>query len=87
MNLVYFLSVVLSLASVQCQSQQKVSQWSSQMVVTQGSSVELQCNQSSSDTYMYWYRQQSSTGLQLVMLSAYLSKPERGQNISDSYYH
>ncbi|KAJ8340686.1 hypothetical protein SKAU_G00353190 [Synaphobranchus kaupii] len=50
---------------VQCQSQQ-VSQWPSQTVVTQGSSVELQCSQSSSDTYMYWYRQQSSTGITLL---------------------
>ncbi|XP_061102956.1 uncharacterized protein LOC133131601 [Conger conger] len=82
MDSALLLLILSSLAYVQCQSQQKVSQWPSQTVVTQGSSVELQCRQSGSDTYMYWYRQQSSTGLQLVMFSVYLNEPERGENIS-----
>ncbi|KAJ8340688.1 hypothetical protein SKAU_G00353210 [Synaphobranchus kaupii] len=70
---------------VQCQSQQKVSQWPSQTLMTQGSSVELQCSQSSSDTYMYWYCQQSSTEIHLIMLSVYMSEPERGKNISGRF--
>ncbi|KAG9328343.1 hypothetical protein JZ751_014494, partial [Albula glossodonta] len=53
------------LADVQSQTEQKVSQWPSQTVVTQGSSVELTCAQSGSDQNMYWYRQQSSTELQM----------------------
>ncbi|KAJ8247949.1 hypothetical protein GJAV_G00252440 [Gymnothorax javanicus] len=71
--------------SVKGQSLQKVSQWPSQSVVTLGSTVELQCSQSSSDSYMYWYRQQRSTGLQLIMLSVYMSEPERGEKISDRF--
>ncbi|KAJ8406552.1 hypothetical protein AAFF_G00301260 [Aldrovandia affinis] len=70
---------------VQCQSQQKVSQWPSQTVVAQGSSVELQCSQSGSDTYMYWYLQQRSAGIQLIIHSAYMSEPERGKNTSDRF--
>ncbi|KAJ8247948.1 hypothetical protein GJAV_G00252420 [Gymnothorax javanicus] len=71
--------------NVKGQSLQKVSQWPSQSVVTLGSTVELQWSQSSSDSYMYWYRQQRSTGLQLIMLSVYMSEPERGEKISDRF--
>ncbi|KAJ8247950.1 hypothetical protein GJAV_G00252460, partial [Gymnothorax javanicus] len=72
-------------ANVKGQTRQKVSQWPSQSVVTLGSTVELQCSQSSSDQNMYWYRQQRSTGLQLIMLSVYMSEPERGEKISDRF--
>ncbi|KAG9329914.1 hypothetical protein JZ751_028605, partial [Albula glossodonta] len=71
--------------NVQSQTEQKVSQWPSHTVVTQGSSVELTCAQSGSDQNMYWYRQQSSTELQMIFLSVYMNDPERGEKISDRF--
>ncbi|KAJ8340685.1 hypothetical protein SKAU_G00353180 [Synaphobranchus kaupii] len=78
-------ALISTCTDVQCQSQQKVSQWPSQTVVTQGSSVELQCSQSSSNQNMYWYHQQSSTEIHLIMLSVYMNQPERGKNISGRF--
>ncbi|KAG9329917.1 hypothetical protein JZ751_028608, partial [Albula glossodonta] len=71
--------------NVQSQTEQKVSQWPSHTAVTQGSSVELTCAQSGSDSYMYWYRQQSSTEIQMIFLSVYMNDPERGEKISDRF--
>ncbi|KAG9328340.1 hypothetical protein JZ751_014491, partial [Albula glossodonta] len=66
------LLTLLSLDYVQSQTEQKVSQWPKHTAVTQGSPVELTCAQSGSDSYMYWYRQQSSTEIQMIFLSVYL---------------
>ncbi|KAL4642056.1 hypothetical protein GN956_G11023 [Arapaima gigas] len=84
--LLYHLLIMFSsLAYVQCQTGLMVLQWPSQMAVSQGSSVDLECNQSDSNTYMYWYRQQESPELQLLYLSPFMSEAERGRNISGRF--
>ncbi|MGH0156049.1 UNVERIFIED_CONTAM: hypothetical protein FKN15_030598 [Acipenser sinensis] len=45
----------------------------------------MNCNQSASDAYMYWYRQQNSRELQLVFYSSYGSDSEKGENITDRF--
>ncbi|MGH0128321.1 UNVERIFIED_CONTAM: hypothetical protein FKN15_038216 [Acipenser sinensis] len=59
------------------QSTLKVTQWPPVAVVSLRQSVEMNCNQSASNTYMYWYRQQHSSELQLVFYSPYGSDPEK----------
>ncbi|KAK1153668.1 immunoglobulin lambda-1 light chain-like, partial [Acipenser oxyrinchus oxyrinchus] len=67
------------------QSTLKVTQWPPVAVVRLRQSVEMNCNQSAANNYMYWYRQQHSSELQLVFYSLYGSDPEKGENITDRF--
>ncbi|KAK6477929.1 T-cell receptor beta-1 chain C region, partial [Huso huso] len=67
------------------QSTLKVTQWPAVAVVSLRQSVEMNCNQSAANNYMYWYRQQNSSELQLVFYSPYGSDSEKGENITDRF--
>uniref|UniRef100_A0A8C4X593 Ig-like domain-containing protein n=1 Tax=Erpetoichthys calabaricus TaxID=27687 RepID=A0A8C4X593_ERPCA len=58
-----------------------VSQSPSNVIVKQNQSVNLKCYQSASYNNMYWYRQQSTTELHLVVFSLFMNNPEYGNNI------
>uniref|UniRef100_A0A8C4X5Q0 Ig-like domain-containing protein n=1 Tax=Erpetoichthys calabaricus TaxID=27687 RepID=A0A8C4X5Q0_ERPCA len=59
----------------------QVNQSPSSIIVAQMKSVEINCQQSTSNAYMYWYRQKGTRGLQLVIFSPFMSSPEYGDNI------
>uniref|UniRef100_A0A8C4RTS2 Ig-like domain-containing protein n=1 Tax=Erpetoichthys calabaricus TaxID=27687 RepID=A0A8C4RTS2_ERPCA len=63
----------------------QVNQSPPNIIVQQKQSVKINCHQSDTNNNMYWYRQQSSTELQLVVHSPYLSTPEYGHNIEDRF--
>ncbi|XP_041093261.1 M1-specific T cell receptor beta chain-like [Polyodon spathula] len=77
--------VIAFLHYAESQSALKVTQWPPVAVVSLRQSVEINCNQSASNIYMYWYRQQNSSELQLVFYSPYGSDPEKGENIPDRF--
>ncbi|KAG2468660.1 TVB72 protein, partial [Polypterus senegalus] len=71
----------LHFTDILCQSTTVINQSPLNIIINQKQSAKIQCHQSATKTYMYWYRQQSTNELQLVVYSPYNSLPEYDDNL------
>ncbi|XP_067884561.1 uncharacterized protein [Heterodontus francisci] len=63
-----------------------LTQWGNRLMVAEGTTAEMHCFQNdTSESYMYWYRQQSGAGLQLIVNSIGTSDPRPEEGFKERF--